>query len=237
MTDLTSSLTTTVAAILAIGGLGSAAFGLVDASKAFNGGVSNFGFGHVKKALEPFDAALRKVSPDWLETVRANWINGVPKEDQKATAKSLVRLGLCPENAAAMAVAARIDAASFLAVVTAIDTGGALTNADADLLGRFNGAIDASMDAGYERGDQQYRNSCRLFAGLVAVTLAVWAGGLLESGGAFKGHALALSAYWFSSDWWMAVIVGLIAVPIAPIAKDLASSLQAAARAVSSANP
>jgi hypothetical protein len=31
-----------------------------------------------------------------METIYANWINGLPKDDQKTAAKSLIRLGLFP---------------------------------------------------------------------------------------------------------------------------------------------
>jgi hypothetical protein len=162
----------------------------------------------------------------------------MPKDDQKAAAKSLIRLGLSAGNAQAMAAAGHVDATRLTEIIRAIETGSALTTSDADLLGRFNGAIDAAMDAGFERGDQQYRNACRLVAGLFAVGLSVWAGALVSVGGLVGGgQVLTLSAYPFSTDFWTAVLAGLIAVPLAPIAKDLASSLQAAATAVQSIKP
>lgn len=213
------SLGDATAAITAIGGLGTAAFGLVDATKAFDGGMSNFGFGHVKKALQPFASALRVANSDWLLTIRANWINGMAKDDQKTAAKSLVRLGLNSKNAAAMAAAGRVDPAQLTAIVTAIETGGALTPADANVLGRFNAAIDAAMDTGFERGDQQYRNACRLAAGVIAVALSIAASVL-------QHHRWALH------DIAVAVLIGLVATPLAPVAKDIASSLQTAASAV-----
>src|ERR1700761_2378757 len=101
--DVSSTLTSVVGAIAAIGGLGVAAAGLVDGTKAFWGGISNVGFGRIKKALQPFESALKRVDHDWTDTIRAGWINGVPKEDQKATAKSLIRLGLSSAHAAKLA--------------------------------------------------------------------------------------------------------------------------------------
>jgi hypothetical protein len=158
---------------------------------------------------------------DWLLTIRANWINGMAKDDQKTAAKSLVRLGLNSKNAAAMAAAGRIDPVQLTAIVTAIETGAALTPTDANVLGRFNAAIDAAMDAGFERGDQQYRNACRLAAGVIAVALSVAASVL-------QHHRWALH------DIAVAVLIGLVATPLAPVAKDIASSLQTAASAVQS---
>ena len=237
MADIGTTLATTTSAIMAIGGLGTAAFGLVDATKAFGGGVSNCGFGYVEKALKPFAAALTGANSSWRDTIRANWINGMAKDDQKAAAKSLIRLGLSSRNATDMAAAGHVDATRLTAIMTAVETGAPLTSQDAELLGRFNGAIDAAMDAGFERGDQQYRNACRLTAGLAAIGLAVWAGALVDLSGIGIHPAPDLSAYFFSRPFWTAFLVGLIAVPIAPVAKDLASSLQAAAGAVQAIKP
>ena len=231
MSNLTDALAGATAAITAAGALGTAAFGLVDATKAFGGGVSNCGFGYVERALKPFAAALNHANADWRLTVRANWINGVAKDDQKAAAKSLIRLGLSSANAAALAVAGHVDETALRAVLTAVETGGPLTTQDAQLLGRFNAAIDAAMDAGFERGDQKYRNASRLTAGLFAVVLAVWAGYLLYVHGVPPKTA-SLWGFWDSPYLWPSVLAGIVAVPVAPIAKDLASSLQTAGAAV-----
>ncbi len=236
MFDSNHILEMLAAAIGAIGALGTAAFGLVDASKAlFDGGVSRFGFQHVLAALKPFESALDDGEADWSLTIRANWINGVAKEDQKAAAKSLIRLGLSPDNAEALAKPGRVDPAALKDLIQRIDRGDKLGTQDVNLLGRFNAAIDAALDGGFERGDQQYRNAARLAAGLVAVVLAVSAGALLAAQtGPQPFHLLA---YLTSNQCGIAVLIGFIATPLAPIAKDLASSLQAAAAAVSSVRP
>ncbi|MDB5480288.1 MAG: hypothetical protein JWO83_1341 [Caulobacteraceae bacterium] len=235
MSEITVALASATGAITAVAGLGTAAFGLVDATKAFGGGVSNFGFGHIERALTPFAPALRHANSDWLVTIRANWINGVGKEDQKAAAKSLIRLGLCAANAEGLAAAGHVDGARLLAIIQKIESGGNIEPSDTDVLGRFNGAIDAAMDAGFEHGDQVYRNRSRLVAGVFAVGLAVWAGALASGSGLV--HGAASSLFWISPLFWPSVLVGLVAVPIAPIAKDLASSLQAAATAVQAMKP
>ena len=223
-----STLTTVVAAITAIGGLGTAASGLVDSTKAFWGGVSNVGFDKIEKALAPFRPALVLAESDWTATLRANWINGVPKDDQKAAAKSLIRLGLSSTNAAQMATAGHVDADGLAAVLTAVETGATLTPVQVNLLGRFNGAIDAAMDGGFEQADQEYRNASKLCAGLAAIGLAVWGGALLTG---VKSWALFL-AYLAKPEFGEALLVGIIAVPLAPVAKNLTSSLQAAVTAM-----
>lgn len=227
--DALAQLTTGVTAVAA---LGTAASGLTDATKVFNGGISNAGFGRIKAALAPFQSALQTASADWRDVIWASWVNGVAKEDQKAQAKSLIRLGLSAANADALATAGRVDAAAFRTTLTAIQTGAALTPEQVNLLARFNGAIDAAMDGGFEEADQKYRNWSKLVSGLIAVLLAVWGGGLIAANA--PGHPETLGQYLFTPDFWRAVLVGVIAVPLAPVAKDLTSAVQAAVTAMKS---
>ena len=228
--DVGATLTAIVAAIAAIGALGTAAFGLVDATKAFGGGISNVGFKRIQTALKPFRAALAAAESDWTETIRSNWINGMAKEDQKEAAKSLIRLGLSSQNAGGMASAGHVDADALTAVIEAVESGATLTPAQINVLGRFNGAIDAAMDGGFEQADQQYRNASKVWAGVAAVVLAVFGGGLLHG----DGSAAQFLSYLGTGEFWKAVLVGIIAVPLAPVAKNLTSSLQAAVTAVKS---
>ncbi len=216
--EITDSLT-------AIAALGVAAMGLVDTTKPFWGGVSNFGVRHVTNCLVPFQAALDRASHVWRQTIRSHWLNGTALDQQKAVAKSLVRLGLNPDNARSLAAAGNVDADKFVAAVTAVFTGQPLTSDQLMLLSRFDAAIDTALDAGYERADQKYRNAARATAGAFAIVLAVVGGYLLA-----KDRA----TYWLSPDFWQSVLIGLVSVPLAPVAKDLASSLTTAVGALKS---
>jgi hypothetical protein len=205
--------------VLAVGALGTAAYGLVDVSKALWGGVSNAGFGHVLKALEPYAAALDLSSGgQWRSLLRAHWLNGRSKDEQKAIARALVRLGIATSTAPALARAARLDEAAFAKIAAKLADGRPLVEADLNVLGRFDAIFDCEMDAGFERADQQYKSAARGLAAVVAVSLAMIAMLLTTSGG-LDQIALAL-------------VVGILAVPLAPIAKDLASALNAAVTAV-----
>ena len=211
--------------IIAIGALGTAAFGLVDATKAVRGGVSNRGFGVIQTALQPFDAALCKAlgdNPgcDWKTMLKSHWINGRPKDEQKAIAVSLIQLGLTPEDAPALALAGQVDPNALKDVVTALTNGADLTPQQLNVLGRFKATIEARIDAAYERADQLYRTTARGVAGLVAVLLAVAAVAIATN---FAGTLKMYLA---------AALVGLVAVPLAPIARDLASALSTAATAL-----
>ena len=114
-----------------------------------------------------------------------------------------------------------------------METGQKLTPGQADLFGRFNAVIDASMDAGFERGDQQYRNAAKVAAGVFSLILAWAAAYLLRDSNVKLPVATPANTPFFGSPLFQwASLIGLLAVPVAPIAKDLASSLQAAAKAV-----
>lgn len=206
--------------ILAVAALGTAAFGLVDATKALRGGISNVGFGHLERALKPFavalEAAVGAEEGGWTGLFRAHWINGRAKDEQKAIAVSLIQLGLTPETAVQVAPAGQVSPEALAAAVRSLIEGEELTPAQLNLFSRFKTAVEARMDAAYERADQAYRNAARFLAGVFAVALAVVAARLF-----YPGTQLISAA-----------LVGLIAVPLAPVAKDLVGTLSAATKAL-----
>jgi len=210
--------------VLAIGSLGTAAYGLVDASKAIAGGASNHGFNDVKAIVSKFiapDAAGDQSAlglTSVLATLRANWMNGMAMADQKSVAKALIKLNLTAATANRMATAAGVDAAILTSVATKLATGDPLTQAETDVYGRFDLLLSAMLDQGYQRGDQRYRNWAKLWAVLVSVILAL-AGAWAIDGGDFS-----------KKDCLRALVTGLLATPLAPVAKDVASAIQAGAK-------
>jgi hypothetical protein len=227
---LNASLTNFTGLIAAVGGLGTAAYGLVDASKAVAGGMSNPGFGYVRKAVEPLVSVGGAFGKDQiLATLRANWLNGVAKADQKAIAKSLIRVGLTPENAPALATATGVDKERLATAAQKVRSGQPLVPQDVNIFGEFDVVVSAILDLGYERADQLYRNAAKLAAALVAVVLAVIGGGLVFHA---KEPALPITDYFGSPLMVLAVVIGAMSTPLAPVAKDLSSSLAAAVKAV-----
>lgn len=211
--------------IVAVGALGVAAYGLVDATKAFRGGISNRGFGFIETALTPFAPALEEAlggNPgcDWRAVMRSHWVGGRPKEEQKAIAVSLIQLGLNAANAEAIATAGQVSPDELGKIVVALESGTELSPEQLNVLGRFKATIEARIDAAYDRAEQVYRNSARFAAGFVSVALALAAAYLLYGN---QGNP---------DRYWVALLVGLVAVPLAPIAKDVASALSTAANAL-----
>ncbi len=124
------------------------------------------------------------------------------------------------------AAATQVDAKVLTDVATCMTTGEALNAAQSNTLGRFDLALTAILDAAYQRAEQRYRNACKAWAGVVAIVLA----GL---GGATVGDG-SFNDYLHSSMLWMSLFCGVLAVPLAPITKDLSSALSAGVKVAQS---
>ena len=205
-------------AITAVAALGTASYGLVDASKVVRGGVSNRGLGVVRNALAPFGAAF---GAEWRAiaqaTIRSNWLNGIALADQKAAAKALIRLGLSATSAAAAAKITNVDSDALTSAVGNAAKGQSLSGDELNLLARFDAYVSAILDAAYELADQQYRNAAKSASSVVSVVLAGGAACMFDP---------------TSYGVLVAMIVGLAATPLAPVAKDLASALNTATNAL-----
>lgn len=212
--------------IMAIGGLGTASYALVDGAKAIHGGPSNHGFGHIRRVmtrLYPEDTAKSdRANPlalaSALDTLYASWINGTALADQKAIAKSLVKLRLNGVNAPHLAKVTGVDSEILTKVAKKMASGTKLEQQESDVLGRFDLILTALLDEGYQRADQAYRNSAKMWSIVVSVALAV-------AGGSVVGLAKP-------EDWAAALLIGLLATPLAPLTKDLTSALQASVKAM-----
>lgn len=212
-------------ATLAVGALGAAATGLVDTTKVFGGGMSHVGFGYIKKLIARTvgnvsggQAGAGLATEDIHGTLLANWINGMESGAQKAIAKSFIKLHFNPSTAAALAEQTNVAPDVLASVAQKLASVTPLTAAESDTFGRFDLALSAMIDCAYERADQLYRNSCKALACGFAVVLALVGDAQLN----------------WTIPGWEALIVGLIATPLAPVAKDIANAIQTASDAVKS---
>jgi hypothetical protein len=221
------SLSTLPQAITAIGGLGTAAFGLLEAIKPVFPGINHMGFSRIRAtvtALTPKESGDRSPvnalpQQNVLESLLSNWINGTELNSQKSIAKSLVKLHLSVGNAAALAASTNVDPTLLTEVAQSIASSTALTQPQSDAYARFDLIVTAMLDDAYQYADQVYRNSTRGLAALIAVALA-FTGGLCLAG--------SWQAFWWTTDMFISLLVGLLATPLAPIAKDITSALTSA---------
>ena len=211
--------------VTAIGGLGVAAYGVLDAIKSFLPHINRIGIVSIHRAVEALLPEENDSQPGnalgrarILNTVEANWINGVDLNNQKAVAKSLIKLHLSKDNARAVARECNVDEEAMVAIANAISGGDSLDAAQTDAHARFELILTAILDEAYQRSDQEYRNKTRGVAAAIALVLALAAGWSLNG----------TSAYWHSPDAALAAIAGLLATPLAPIAKDLSTALATA---------
>ncbi len=200
------------AIILATGALGTVAFGIVEGLKWTP--LGEIGFGSIVKILGPLNEALRVAYGDAHELL----LRGQYRGDQKELVRSLrqgVRVGLTDANAAQVArFLGSIDGEQLKQAVAGAEKGTELPTGLRNVLGRFELAADARIDAALAVAQSRYVGFNRVSASAAAILIAVIAGPQV-------GASLTKS-----------LLVGLAAVPLAPIAKDVASAIQSASQAL-----
>ena len=138
--------------------------------------------------------------------------------DQKAIAKSLIKLRLNIVNAPELAKATEVDKEKLAVIAAKIASGGTLTQNENDVFGRFDLMLTAILDKGYQRADQSYRNSAKAWSIFVSVVLALVVAMFVY------GESLSFNKNIDFNIIGGAILLGLAATPIAPIAKHLTSA-------------
>jgi len=217
---------------LAAGALGTAAFGIVDGLKVIPW-IDLAGFERlfsrtgrrwptrIRANLDPLLPALTLAyGDDVMELLKAQYRSGRGKGDLPRTLRQGVRigLGLMPAATAGQVgralVAARSARPPALGQPEAIVAPLAITEDDRAALARLENAIDARIDAALVLADTLYVTQTKVVASMVAVGIGVLVGTML------------------GRPWWVGLFIGLVAVPLAPVAHDAATALQEAVKAV-----
>jgi len=202
-------------AVVAAGALGTAAFGIVEASKWISV-VGEAGFGSAMRVLGPLSRTLEVAYGKQYDDVLRGQYRGSGR-DLARTLRQGVRAGLSASNAAEVAsFLGSVDPAALGAAVSAIERSGDLALPERGVIGRYELAADARIDAALAIAQARYVGVVRVLSSLVAIAIALAVGD-------------AMSVPWQSS-----ILVGIAAVPLAPIAKDVASGIQAASKAIGS---
>ncbi|MDP3660463.1 hypothetical protein [Phenylobacterium sp.] len=231
-----SQIEKALAAIIAVGALGTAAFGVVEAfGKALvvkGVGLPYAGFGYVKALVADYGPALRMTYGEhYKEIVQRQYRDGRAKGQAPDSLRQGVRLALpLMEEGAATALIGHAwglgdDKSAALARALISEQSGAITPTESEtaavLAGRFALAVDARIVAAFSLAEERYQAFARCAAGLVAIALSLF------FNYAAKGGFVGRDGY----PWMIALIIGLAAVPLAPIAKDLSSALSDSLRA------
>jgi hypothetical protein len=206
--------------------IGIAAFGAVEIARSIFPSIDLIGFKEIKLMvvrLTPEDGELpQNILPraDILESLEANWKIGADVIYQRETAKSLVKIHLSPNNAAATATSVNIDPNLLRYAAVSLNTGESLPKADHNIYKRFELVVSALLDQAFQGASRTYRNSMKFWAAVICVIFS------------FSGCAgLEGLLFWnHPKDILMALMGGLVAAPIAPLAKDVSSAVSTAVR-------
>jgi hypothetical protein len=213
--------------VAAIGALGTAASGIVDASKTSLKPINRIGLSHITETVKGFMPETRGPNAPAdglnslkrqlvLDSLEANWINGADLNSQKASAKLLIHNHLIEGNAEVVAQCTNVDSATLKSIAAKTLSGAPLEIEEQALKTRFEVILDTLIDAAYQKADERYRNWTRSLAAGIAVLLALTGGGLLQG-----------REFLHSQNVGLALMVGLLAIPLAPIAKNVANALSA----------
>lgn len=234
---------------LATGGLGAAAYGVVDGLKLIPwidlaGFERLFGSRSTKggrlwpvqqrAGLDPLLPSLQAAyGVNAIELFKAQYRSGRSKGELPRSLRQGVRIGfgvVSPAEITRSAQALGIDEQAAKQAAEALiiarnqrpPASGEITSAapvtvsseDRSALARLETAIDARIDSALVLAEGQYVTQTKVIATMVALSIAIIVGGALKV------------------NFVMSLMIGLAAVPLAPVAKDLATALQESVRAL-----
>lgn len=251
--------------IAAVGALGVAAFGMVEAlGKTLfvfdipgtdrTAGLPYVGFSKVQALIKLVGPALKATyGDDYEDIIKQQYRAGRGKGQAPDTIRQGVRLGvtflsqtsatvviksiwglpstsadqlaaaLTSPPAPAPAPAAGSPAAPAGPPTVAAPTGPTTDQQQAQALAaRFATALDTRVQAAFDLAEEVYETRAQFWAAVIAIGLSLGYQGA-TTGWAVNGRLGA---------WAVALLVGLVAVPLAPAAKDLSSSLSDALSAL-----
>lgn len=188
--------------------LGVTAAGLVDAlGKGLLGrrGLAMRGFGAVDRVIDRAAPVLRSgLGEHYRETLAEAWRDGRAKGRAPAVLKAAIGLGL--DRLSEEGAGTVRDMARTLGLPAG--------QGDEQTRTQTRAALEAEADAAISLAESEYRNTAKLAAGVVAVALSlgVWI--------TLPGDLRA------DIPLYQALLAGLVAVPLAPMAKDISKAIE-----------
>jgi hypothetical protein len=215
-------ITSLGAAVAAAGALGTACFGIVEGLKWTRLGEA--GFSRITQLLgQGLQGALAiAYGPEYERLLRAQYREDWAHSDLPKTLRQGVRLGLSKANAATIAgFLGAVNPAALETAATNVLQCLPLSDADRAAIARFEAAVDARIESALALSQDTYVGTVRMTASVIAMLMAVVTAFMLYSPAQFLG-----------GGWLMGLLVGTLAVPLAPIANDVVNALRAASKAL-----
>lgn len=208
--------------VMAIAALGTAAFGIVEGLKWTGIGLS--GYRTLQNTLgDAFLTALGVAYGDKYDALlRAQYRRNAGDGSLSRTLRQGIRAGLRKDTADALAAEVGltvISAEDLQALLSDTGVNSDLDDAQLRKLGRWELAIDMRVEAAVAAARARYVGCMRVYASLIAIAVALgvgWGMGIADDP---RGMLACL-------------VVGIAAIPVAPVAKDLVKALSAAASGV-----
>ena len=212
--------------ILATGALGVASFGIVDGLKWTFFGTA--GFKSIMKLIRPAAPALAVAyGDDFEDMLREQYRDGRDHGVCRTTIRQGIRIGINSDNAnQVIRVAPVVNGHHMVAITEQLEAGNALSPEQESILGRFELALDSRLDAAFGKASTNYRSTARCGAGLIAIAISLATAGYLAMEATADGQGA------IDHLWLRALIVGFVAIPLAPVSKDLAGALASAGKAL-----
>jgi len=213
------------AIVLATGALGTAAFGVVEGLKGTSLGLA--GFYKLKNLLgnELMKALKHAYGNNCEDYLKAQYRNGRSKGEIGRTLRQGIRIGLPGADTQALAAELPgVNAQALQQAAQAIDSGGKINDDQKHALARFEMSVDARIDAALALAETSYVAVARNTASGFAIIFAL-----------IVGCILGFHADETSNDYsfiGLAFLIGVAAIPIAPVAKDIAKALSSAEKAL-----
>jgi hypothetical protein len=198
--------------VLATGALGTAAFGIVEALK-WTRFVGLIGYSRLVDLLGPIWGTLERAYGAAYEEVLSGQYRGDRGELVRMIRQG-VRIGLTVENAPHVAgFLGVVDGADLAQAASRLKDAETMSKEHQQVLGRYELAVDARIESALAMAQSQYAGMMRTIASFIALGI---------------GGGVGI----YLSEPFLGFLIGLAAVPLAPIAKDLVSALQAATMAL-----
>lgn len=199
--------------ILAVGALGTASFGIVEGLKWTP--IGTLGFNQIWKFLdEPIMNALEVAyGKDFRTLLKEQYRSGRTKGELLTSIRQGVRIGLTPDTAGKLASrVCVVESGHLVAVAEDLSSGKELVQEKRSILGRYELAVDALITASLARANAKYVGGVRVLASAISILIALAVGKWLY------GDA--------ENNLLISLFVGVAAVPVAPIAKDLSTAVR-----------
>lgn len=202
--------------ILSAGALGASASGIVDILKRKWLWLARAGFGDLWSTLAPFHSLLLSAYGSGSEALlKSQYVSDDP-ELLPRSLNSGIRAGLTEANAPEAAKhLGMIDGKILGDAIAAAAKGADLTDAQRNVVGRFEIAVDARVQAALAQAKMAYIGAVQLASMITAMVISGLAGYGVYCEDDVKDPFVFL---------WAAV-VGVAAVPLAPVYKDVASAV------------